>query len=51
MVVNNMALYQERDASQNDFIREGDFDVEAIKANAGIDGIYAPTVPAALPLP
>ena len=44
-VVNNMASYQERDASRNDFIQEGDFDVEAIRANAGIDRAYATTVP------
>jgi hypothetical protein len=47
-MINNMASYQERDASHNDFIRNGDFDVEAIKANAGIDEAYATAVPAAL---
>jgi len=43
-VVDNMASYQERDSSHNDFIRKGDFDVDAIKANAGIDGAPASTV-------
>jgi Right handed beta helix region len=47
-MINNMASYQERDASHNDFIRKGDFDVEAIKANAGIEEAYATAVPAAL---
>ena len=47
-MINNMASYQERDASHNDFIRNGDFDVEAIKANAGIDEAYATAVPASL---
>lgn len=50
-VVNNMASYQERDASHNDFIRKGGFDVEAIKANAGIEEAYATAVPATPFLP
>ncbi|MEO8048391.1 MAG: right-handed parallel beta-helix repeat-containing protein [Nitrospirota bacterium] len=44
-VTNNMASYQERNASRNnDFVRIDDFDVAAIKANAGIDRMYAPVV-------
>lgn len=43
-VINNMASYQERDASHNDFIREGNLDVEAIRANAGLEGASASTV-------
>ncbi|MEO7859676.1 MAG: hypothetical protein ABIU05_04410 [Nitrospirales bacterium] len=44
-VTNNMASYQERNASRNnDFVLKDDFDVAAIKANAGIDRMYAPVV-------
>lgn len=40
-----MAPYQERaGVSYNDFVREGNLDIEAIRANAGIDGAYASTV-------
>lgn len=46
-VINNMASYQGRGGSSyNDFIRKGDIDPEAIRANAGIDRAYAPAVPA-----
>jgi len=46
-VINNMASYQERaGASYNDFVREGNLDDEAIRANAGINRAYATAVPA-----
>jgi parallel beta-helix repeat protein len=46
-VINNMASYQGRGGSSyNDFIRKGDLDPEAIRANAGIDRAYAPASPA-----
>lgn len=46
-VINNMASYQGRGGSAyNDFIRKGDVDPEAIRANAGIDGAYAIAGPA-----
>jgi hypothetical protein len=46
-VINNMAPYQERaGASYNDFIRKGDLDVKAIRANAGLNRAPASTVDA-----
>ncbi len=45
-VINNMASYQERNASHhNDFVRKGNLDVEAIKAKAGIDRAFTTVVP------
>ena len=44
-VINNTASYQESaGASYNDFVREGNLDVEAIRAHAGIDGAFASAV-------
>jgi parallel beta-helix repeat protein len=44
-VTNNMTSYQERNGSHNnDFFRTDNFDVAAIKANSGIDRMYAPVV-------
>ena len=48
-VINNMASYQGRGGSSyNEFIRKGDIDPEAIRANAGIDRAYAPAGPTTL---